>query len=171
MCSTESNGAGQRIRRKMNGIFIAFPVTQHNISVNTFSFMNDTNLIERCQAEEGGVRDQTGRLQILTVEERRGFSWNRRFWIYLLEHLPSFCPIKRRMIIDRRIFGFSRNPSHQTPTQPLNWESHIFHSWRLPYYIFWYGGLILILREGSNISSNNNTFASLSPNSIKLGQV
>ena len=45
-----------------------------NISVNTFSFMNDTNLIKRCQAEEGGVRDQTGRLQNQTVEERRGFS-------------------------------------------------------------------------------------------------
>ena len=53
---------------------IPFKLLDTNISVNTFSFMNDTNLIERCQAEEGGVRDQTGRLQIQTVEERRGFS-------------------------------------------------------------------------------------------------
>ena len=51
-----------------------FKLLDTNISVNTFSFMSDTNLIERCQAEEGGVRDQTGRLQIQTVEERRGFS-------------------------------------------------------------------------------------------------
>ena len=51
-----------------------FKLLYTNISVNTFSFMSDTNLIERCQAEEGGVRDQTGRLQIQPVEERRGFS-------------------------------------------------------------------------------------------------
>ena len=44
---------------------LSFQLLNTNISVNTFSFMNDTNLIERCQAEEGGgVRDQTGRLQI-----------------------------------------------------------------------------------------------------------
>ena len=56
---------------------LPFQLLNTNISVNTFSFMNDTNLIERCQAEEDGVRDQTGRLQIQTVEERqerRGFS-------------------------------------------------------------------------------------------------
>ena len=45
---------------------LPFQLLNTNISVNTFSFMNDTNLIERCQAEEGGVRDQTGRLQIQT---------------------------------------------------------------------------------------------------------
>ena len=45
---------------------LPFQLLNTNISVNTFSFMNDTNLIVRCQAEEGGARDQTGRLQIQT---------------------------------------------------------------------------------------------------------
>ena len=45
---------------------LPFQLLNTNISVNTFSFMNDTNLIERCQAGEGGVRDQTGRLHIQT---------------------------------------------------------------------------------------------------------
>ena len=42
---------------------LPFQLLNTNISVNTFSFMNDTNLIERCQAEEGGVRQFETKLE------------------------------------------------------------------------------------------------------------
>ena len=42
---------------------LPFQLLNTNISVNTFSFMNYTNLIERCQAEEGGVRQFETKLE------------------------------------------------------------------------------------------------------------
>ena len=41
--------------------------------------MSNTNVLERCQAEDGGLRDQTGGLQILAGDEGVGFSFSRWF--------------------------------------------------------------------------------------------
>ena len=59
---------------------LPFQLLNTNISVNTFSFMNDTNLIERCQAEEGGVR------QFETKLEDYKFKLLRRDEACQLEH-------------------------------------------------------------------------------------
>ena len=38
--------------------------------------------------------------------------------------MPTLCPIKLGLIIDRLKFGFSRSPSHQTPTHSTKGSQH-----------------------------------------------
>ena len=138
MCSTGSNGAGQRMKRKI----IVYNVLPF-YSINTNIFFNASFSHEyyyKCSWEMPSRRWWTSRLNWRTkkpIDKLRGFSCssNKKKWAY--KSVPSLLPISK----NTKIKGFY-----------CIFSAHV----NFIYYNFWYSrlNLVPIPWKGSNISSN-----------------